>query len=1426
MKKTFAILSILFLLSLVASTCSTAMADCPSWNTILDRVGTDGGNLIVKIDSCVVYDYTVYTRAQDGATGYVADLEVGDVFIQWDEDPTHEYLPHFSFTGQYIKNIPAYINVSGDGNTYWAVYEVTGDGMLTRTNSVNNELEAFTFDLSPVQMTKVDSVGESCTSPGETITYTIDYNYPDGLTLPDINDVNLIDYLPYTVDFNLATNGGVYDPNTHTVKWYIGTIEPGDFESFTVVVDVNSPEPGSTVTNYCELKSGDTITSWASEDTDVCCWQGNVVYVDVNAIGNNDGTSWENAKNYLQDALADANSSCCYEEIRVAAGRYKPDCNSVNPAGTGSRNATFRMLNNIAVYGGFPPGGGTWQDRDPNAHETILSGDIGTIGDSNDNCYHVVTGSGADETAILEGFTITGGRRTAGFGAGMYNISGSPTVIDCTFKNNIAVSGGGIYNSSFSSPTLINCVFSGNSATDKGGAIYNVSYSSPTIINCTLSGNSATNSGGGIYNTSVSNPTVTNCILWSNTAPSSSQIYKSSNSYPTVIYSNVYGGWSSPGWDPNADPNMEFNLNFENNNAALLETYPLTYPGTFTGTIEDYNENLSWDHNSFWEPNGIRGISGNFGYANDYQPHGIVPNDCNVSLNGNSIFEIGTPSKRHTWAFWFNDTDYNDSNIPQSTLGSSSFIRYKQQNVFPYYDNWWWEIRIKDGKLEFCQGQGHLTVTTESLLEDLGVFPGQWHHGVIVIDRRTETGSRIFIDGLEVPVVISEYDGVTDSTIDYGSNSPIRFGTGQYEFDGLLDEVRLYSRTLSDAEIKILYQYPDTIPPGTGNINSYPYFFGTGNYRLEPSSPCIDTGDNNSVPMDFTDMDDDGDVNEPMSLDIDFSPRFIDGDNNGSNTVDMGAFEHVIPRNISATAGTGGNIDPSGAFKVRFYNDEIVFTASPDYCYMVDTWYLDGNSIQTGDTIYTLSDIMADHNVHVTFSELPLYTVTASAGANGSIEPSGPNIICYNDYIEYTAVPDANYVVDTWYVDGNSVQTGSTEYMLANPTADHNVLVTFINAVFVDVNSPNDPGTGIRNDPYRRLQDGINAAQANNLEVWVVAGRYYPTTTANRTVSFNMTPGVSIYGGFNGTETQRSQRNWNTNQTILSGDIGTQGSSSDNSYHVVKGATGSVLDGFTITDGRANGLTPDGYGGGMYNDANSPVVNNCIFYNNYADAGGGIYNNISSPVVTNCTFSQNSSYEGGGMYNYQGTPSVTNCTFTENSTSYTGAGLYNYESNAIITNCILWNNTAIDNSQIDEYAGSPSVTFNNVQYGWTGTGNIDADPVFVNPAANDYHLTLCSPCINAGDSGQDYTGLTDSDGDLRVMYGRVDMGMDELSPIGGDFEPDGDIDIFDLAAIAENWVDSCTEPDWCQNCDINKSGRVDFSDFACFADHWLINSTP
>lgn len=152
---------------------------------------------------------------------------------------------------------------------------------------------------------------------------------------------------------------------------------------------------------------------------------------------------------------------------------------------------------------------------------------------------------------------------------------------------------------------------------------------------------------------------------------------------------------------------------------------------------------------------------------------------------------------------------------------------------------------------------------------------------------------------------------------------------------------------------------------------------------------------------------------------------------------------------------------------------------------------------------------------------------------------------------------------------------------------------------------------------YRTLREGIDAVEkAGTGEVWVAQGTYRPTSNADRTVSFQLKSGVALYGGFKGTETKRKERDWKKRVTILSGHIGKPGDTSDNSYHVVKGADNATIDRFIITGGNADGDLYDTKGPGMANfNKCNPVVTECTFTGNSADTGKADMDTDASCVV-------------------------------------------------------------------------------------------------------------------------------------------------------------------------------------------------------------------
>jgi len=161
-----------------------------------------------------------------------------------------------------------------------------------------------------------------------------------------------------------------------------------------------------------------------------------------------------------------------------------------------------------------------------------------------------------------------------------------------------------------------------------------------------------------------------------------------------------------------------------------------------------------------------------------------------------------------------------------------------------------------------------------------------------------------------------------------------------------------------------------------------------------------------------------------------------------------------------------------------------------------------------------------------------------------------------------------------------------------------------------------------------------------------------------------------------------------------------------------------------------------------------------------AGFGGGIGCWGAHPTISYNIISGNwAEYNGGGISG-DGNPTISNNTISGNSAGDAGGGFFCRSGNPTIVNTILWEDTA---PEIHVTGGSPTVTYCDVQGGWPGTGNIDADPIFVGPEKEDFHLRWHSPCVDAGDPS-----LTDPDGtcsDIGAFYFNQDvLGIVELYP--------------------------------------------------------------
>ncbi|MFC2111048.1 choice-of-anchor Q domain-containing protein [Bacteroidota bacterium] len=369
---------------------------------------------------------------------------------------------------------------------------------------------------------------------------------------------------------------------------------------------------------------------------------GNIIYVDSSTTnGTNTGCSWSNAFTNLQDALLNVKAG---DSVLVAQGTYYPD--ETMSTNTDEPNISFVIPDSIIVLGGYPTGGGI---RDWNTYHTILSGEIQQDAIDSNNAQVIKTKNVSSLTK-LNGFIVTNGYSSY-TGGGWFNDgsgannSSNPTITNCSFINNYAQLGAGIYNdgmnSGNSSPFITNCNFENNTATYGGGAIYNDGdqngnsnstivncrfvnnsapkggsilndgkhggYSSVDIINCSFTKNSASTNGGAIYNdaldsTGYCNSTVANCILWNNSIGSSTEIYNDGTGKSTIGYSIIKGSNGSGAlWNTqlgvDGGNNLDANPLFVDTltNDLHLITCPIGSPAINTGSNDSIPSGVTTD---------------------------------------------------------------------------------------------------------------------------------------------------------------------------------------------------------------------------------------------------------------------------------------------------------------------------------------------------------------------------------------------------------------------------------------------------------------------------------------------------------------------------------------------------------------------------------------------------------------------------------------------------------------------------------------------------------------------------------------------------------------------------------------------------------------------------------------------------------------
>lgn len=358
-------------------------------------------------------------------------------------------------------------------------------------------------------------------------------------------------------------------------------------------------------------------------------------FVNINNPTPGLGTSWTTAFNNLQSALA---ASGIFDKILVAQGTYRPS----TPAG---RSATFLIPAYVSVYGGF---NGTEPDettRNPTLYPTILSGDIGVVGDPSDNCYHVVSVNNNGQSSLFS-LTISDGHADAGYPASSVpqpdNMGGgvlvngasagavsSIVVYNCIYTNNYAVYGGGL--GAYGNAAIetnwgcFACLFYNNQAVDGGaGACFsdNSNQELGNFESCIFNNNTASAGNSSVFSSSISNASTSyseinqiyNCLLYNEATPMMSNQLNSAHCSYTFMNNIIWtpgspytGGYTTgntpinfdhcdvdgtlpPGSNIDADPQF---INTAGGNFHVPPCSPVVDAGyNWAEYVNDYDGNL------------------------------------------------------------------------------------------------------------------------------------------------------------------------------------------------------------------------------------------------------------------------------------------------------------------------------------------------------------------------------------------------------------------------------------------------------------------------------------------------------------------------------------------------------------------------------------------------------------------------------------------------------------------------------------------------------------------------------------------------------------------------------------------------------------------------------------------------------------------
>ncbi len=477
---------------------------------------------------------------------------------------------------------------------------------------------------------------------------------------------------------------------------------------------------------------------------------------------------------------------------------------------------------------------------------------------------------------------------------------------------------------------------------------------------------------------------------------------------------------------------------------------------------------------------------------------------------------------------------------------------------------------------------------------------------------------------------------------------------------------------------------------------------------------------------------------------------------------------NVVSRNSRASGGYSPGIQVAGQASV--YNNTVVYNTQTSGSL--------GGIVAPSGTTSIENNIIAFNSGSI-FGSPMVFTKNCVYGNGGAAPPPPGNIttdpkLSGEAYANLHIQPGSpcidagdDSVVSSWWTDcdgqarvqGHHVDIGADEF-------DGGSWLSAPAIVRVSPTGSDSNDGSSWSSAMLTVQAAVDRAGALGGEVWVKAGTYTGCVSA--------WPSAWLYGGFAGTEAGRGQRDWVANASILDG-----------------GAAGSVVtfknagcdcgvDGFTIRNGVGTVLhefNNAACGGGVLCFQSSPTIaNNKITLNTSATTygtGGGVFAYYSNPIIRNNIVCANTAYMGAGVYGHYSSPTITGNTIVANTSTVWGSpcGLALNPSIASVSpsvtnNIVAFNSAGILQTNVPNGTFRNNCVYGNTNYDYSPTGSVglndvQADPLFVNASAGDYHLRPGSPCIDAGWNLAPAMGKSDYDLNQRILGRNVDIGAYE-----------------------------------------------------------------